>query len=68
MNINIVSGLATLVLIGSGVAFICVPRLLRARMWAQGAAYMYARSESLVHMDKAVKSNMESVSTSPDFV
>lgn len=68
MNINIVSGLAMLLLIGCGVAFICVPRLLRARYWAQTAAYMYARSESLVHMDKVVKSNMRDVNTSPDFV
>ena len=65
---QIITGIATLIAIGSIVGFICVPRLLRARMWAQGAAYMYARSESLVHMDKVVKSNMRDVNTSPDFV
>lgn len=65
---QLLAGLATLTLIGAVVAFICVSRLTRARYWAHGAAYMYARSESLVHMDKAVKSNMRDVNSSPDFV
>jgi hypothetical protein len=64
---QIITGLLTLIAIGTIVLFICVPRLMRAKMWAIGAAYMAARSTALVQMDKAHKTNIKSVHLCSDF-
>lgn len=64
---NIIQGLAVLILLGSTLFMLCAPRRFRARVWALGAAYMSAKATALVILEDTSKANYSRVSACKDF-